>query len=129
MTIILFLVDTSSSMNQRTYLGARPTLLDVAKDAVEKFLKVIFWVFLPCLFSTLIFMSFQKKQKLSAKLLVTFYILYLLLRLVGLVPLPLALCSFVKEIPHLVVTDTCYLHLKIHQQTLRYVQTGREEDV
>lgn len=26
-------------MNQRTYLGARPTLLDVAKDAVEKFLK------------------------------------------------------------------------------------------
>lgn len=39
MTIILFLVDTSSSMNQRTYLGARPTLLDVAKDAVEKFLK------------------------------------------------------------------------------------------
>lgn len=40
MTIILFLVDTSASMNQRTYLGARPTLLDVAKDAVEKFLKV-----------------------------------------------------------------------------------------
>lgn len=39
MTIILFLVDTSSSMNQRTYLGSRPTLLDVAKDAVEKFLK------------------------------------------------------------------------------------------
>ena len=28
-------------MNERTYLGARPTLLDVAKDAVEKFLKVI----------------------------------------------------------------------------------------
>jgi len=26
-------------MNQRTYLGARPTLLDVAKDTVEKFLK------------------------------------------------------------------------------------------
>lgn len=39
MTIILFLIDTSSSMNQRTYLGARPTLLEVAKDAVEKFLK------------------------------------------------------------------------------------------
>lgn len=39
MTIILFLIDTSSSMNQRTYLGSRPTLLDVAKDAVEKFLK------------------------------------------------------------------------------------------
>ena len=27
-------------MSQRTYLGARPTLLDVAKDAIEKFLKV-----------------------------------------------------------------------------------------
>ncbi|GFV05386.1 integrator complex subunit 6 [Trichonephila clavipes] len=27
-------------MNQRTYLGARPTLLDVAKDAVEKFIKI-----------------------------------------------------------------------------------------
>lgn len=40
MTIILFLIDTSSSMNQRTYLGARPTLLDVAKDAVERFIKV-----------------------------------------------------------------------------------------
>jgi integrator complex subunit 6 len=39
MTIILFLIDTSSSMNQRTYLGAKPTLLDVAKDTVEKFLK------------------------------------------------------------------------------------------
>lgn len=40
MTIILFLIDTSASMNARTYLGARPTLLDVSKDAVEKFLKV-----------------------------------------------------------------------------------------
>ncbi|XP_076370772.1 integrator complex subunit 6-B-like isoform X1 [Tachypleus tridentatus] len=40
MTIILFLVDTSASMNQRTYLGARPTLLDVAKDAVERFIKI-----------------------------------------------------------------------------------------
>ncbi|GIY34070.1 integrator complex subunit 6 [Caerostris darwini] len=27
-------------MNQRTYLGARPTLLDVAKDAVERFIKI-----------------------------------------------------------------------------------------
>ncbi|XP_042896207.1 integrator complex subunit 6 [Parasteatoda tepidariorum] len=40
MTIILFLIDTSASMNQRTYLGARPTLLDVAKDAVERFIKI-----------------------------------------------------------------------------------------
>ena len=38
MTIIVFLVDTSASMNQRTYLGT--TLLDVAKGAVETFMKV-----------------------------------------------------------------------------------------
>lgn len=58
MTIILFLVDTSASMSQRTYLGARPTLLDVAKDAIEKFLKVsancggnffVCFLFPPCL--------------------------------------------------------------------------------
>ncbi|XP_074598860.1 integrator complex subunit 6-like [Brevipalpus obovatus] len=40
MTIIVFLIDNSASMNQRTYLGARPTLLDVAKDSVEKFLRI-----------------------------------------------------------------------------------------
>ncbi|CAG2168003.1 unnamed protein product, partial [Oppiella nova] len=44
MTIIVFLVDTSGSMNHRTHFGARPTLLDVAKDAVEKFLKSPFIV-------------------------------------------------------------------------------------
>ena len=38
MTIIIFLIDTSASMNQRTYLGT--TLLDVAKGAVETFMKV-----------------------------------------------------------------------------------------
>jgi len=38
MTIILFLVDTSASMNQRTYLGT--TLIDIAKAAVENFMKV-----------------------------------------------------------------------------------------
>ncbi|KAK0040832.1 integrator complex subunit 6 [Biomphalaria pfeifferi] len=37
MTIILFLVDTSASMNQRTYLGT--ALIDVAKAAVENFMK------------------------------------------------------------------------------------------
>uniref|UniRef100_A0A0B7AHQ3 Integrator complex subunit 6-like beta-barrel domain-containing protein n=1 Tax=Arion vulgaris TaxID=1028688 RepID=A0A0B7AHQ3_9EUPU len=37
MTIILFLVDTSASMNQRTYLGT--ALIDVAKAAVESFMK------------------------------------------------------------------------------------------
>lgn len=40
MTIIVFLIDTSASMNQRAYLGGRPTLLDVAKGAVETFVKV-----------------------------------------------------------------------------------------
>ncbi|KAK7863354.1 hypothetical protein R5R35_004328 [Gryllus longicercus] len=40
MTIIVFLIDTSASMNQRVYLGRRPTLLDVAKEAVETFVKV-----------------------------------------------------------------------------------------
>jgi Mg-chelatase subunit ChlD len=38
MTVIVFLIDSSASMNQRTYLGL--TLLDVAKGAVETFLKV-----------------------------------------------------------------------------------------
>ncbi|CAH1782053.1 unnamed protein product [Owenia fusiformis] len=37
MTVIVFLVDTSASMNQRTYLGT--SLLDVAKSAVETFMK------------------------------------------------------------------------------------------
>ena len=36
--IILFLVDTSASMNQRTYVGS--TYLDLAKRAIENFLKV-----------------------------------------------------------------------------------------
>lgn len=40
MTIIVFLVDTSASMTQRTYMGARLSVLDVAKDTVERFLKV-----------------------------------------------------------------------------------------
>ena len=38
MTIIVFLVDTSASMNQRTYMGT--TILDTAKAAVETFMKV-----------------------------------------------------------------------------------------
>lgn len=40
MTIIVFLIDTSASMNQRAFMGGRPTLLDVAKGAVEMFVKV-----------------------------------------------------------------------------------------
>eukprot|EP00088_Acartia_fossae_P009653 TRINITY_DN1470_c0_g1_i11.p1 TRINITY_DN1470_c0_g1~~TRINITY_DN1470_c0_g1_i11.p1 ORF type:complete len:1068 (-),score=228.93 TRINITY_DN1470_c0_g1_i11:1485-4688(-) len=39
MTIIVFLVDTSASMNQRAYVNGRKTLLDVAKEAVEVFVK------------------------------------------------------------------------------------------
>ena len=38
MTIIIFLIDTSSSMNQRTYLGT--SILDIAKCAVEYFMKI-----------------------------------------------------------------------------------------
>uniref|UniRef100_H3BYE9 Integrator complex subunit 6 like n=1 Tax=Tetraodon nigroviridis TaxID=99883 RepID=H3BYE9_TETNG len=38
MPILLFLLDTSASMNQRTYLGT--TFLDVAKGAVEIFMKL-----------------------------------------------------------------------------------------
>ncbi len=38
MGIILFLVDTSASMNQKTYLGT--SCLDVAKVAIETFMKV-----------------------------------------------------------------------------------------
>ena len=38
MGIILFLVDTSASMNQKTYLGT--SYLDVAKVAIETFTKV-----------------------------------------------------------------------------------------
>ncbi|XP_029021075.1 integrator complex subunit 6 isoform X2 [Betta splendens] len=38
MPILLFLLDTSASMNQRTYLGT--TYLDVAKGAVEIFMKL-----------------------------------------------------------------------------------------
>ncbi|XP_066542774.1 integrator complex subunit 6 isoform X1 [Hoplias malabaricus] len=38
MPVILFLIDTSASMNQRSYLGT--TYLDIAKGAVETFLKL-----------------------------------------------------------------------------------------
>ncbi|XP_025831551.1 integrator complex subunit 6-A isoform X2 [Agrilus planipennis] len=40
MTIIVFLIDTSASMNQKTYVGGRTSLLDVAKSAVETFVKI-----------------------------------------------------------------------------------------
>lgn len=40
MGIILFLIDTSASMSQRTFLGT--TLIDIGKGAVETFLKVCF---------------------------------------------------------------------------------------
>jgi len=39
MTIIVFLVDTSGSMNQRAYVNGRKTLLDISKEAVEFFVK------------------------------------------------------------------------------------------
>lgn len=39
MPVLLFLIDTSASMNQRTHLGT--TYLDIAKGAVETFMKVL----------------------------------------------------------------------------------------
>lgn len=45
MGIILFLIDTSASMSQRTFLGT--TLIDIGKGAVETFLKVCFSPFDP----------------------------------------------------------------------------------
>jgi integrator complex subunit 6 len=39
MTIIVFLVDTSASMNQRAFVNGRKTLLDISKEAVEVFVK------------------------------------------------------------------------------------------
>ncbi|CAB3997907.1 Hypothetical predicted protein, partial [Paramuricea clavata] len=38
MGIILFLIDTSASMSQRTFLGT--TLIDIGKGAVETFIKL-----------------------------------------------------------------------------------------
>ncbi|TRZ05340.1 hypothetical protein HGM15179_021767 [Zosterops borbonicus] len=38
MPILLFLIDTSASMNQRAYLGT--SYLDIAKGAVEIFMKL-----------------------------------------------------------------------------------------
>ncbi|KAK6309523.1 hypothetical protein J4Q44_G00194040 [Coregonus suidteri] len=38
MPVLLFLIDTSASMNQRTHLGT--TYLDIAKGAVETFMKL-----------------------------------------------------------------------------------------
>jgi len=40
MTIIVFLVDTSASMQQKAFVQGRSTLLDVAKGAVEFFVKI-----------------------------------------------------------------------------------------
>lgn len=40
MTIIVFLVDTSASMQQKAFVSGRSTLLDVAKGAVEFFVKM-----------------------------------------------------------------------------------------
>lgn len=40
MTIIVFLVDTSASMQQRSWISGRSTFLDIAKGAVEFFVKL-----------------------------------------------------------------------------------------
>ena len=40
MPVILFIIDNSASMNQSTYLGT--SYLDLAKGAIENFIKVEF---------------------------------------------------------------------------------------
>ena len=40
MPVIVFIIDNSASMNQTTYLGT--SYLDLAKSAIENFLKVYF---------------------------------------------------------------------------------------
>lgn len=40
MTIIVFLVDTSASMQQKSWVSGRSTFLDIAKGAVEFFVKL-----------------------------------------------------------------------------------------
>lgn len=40
MPVILFIIDNSASMNQSTYLGT--SFLDLAKGAIENFIKVEF---------------------------------------------------------------------------------------
>lgn len=75
MPILLFLLDTSASMNQRTYLGT--TYLDVAKGAVEVFMKVNN-DFTPTFFSTyapLVSLGFlgEDRSKLIYVVLVFFF--------------------------------------------------------
>ena len=63
MTIILFLIDTSGSMNQRVHYGARPTLLDVTKETVEKFIKVCLILMILAFISLLYFLILQVYKK------------------------------------------------------------------
>lgn len=49
MPVLVFLLDTSASMNQRTYLGT--SALDLAKGAVETFLKVRMGTFVTRVFT------------------------------------------------------------------------------
>ncbi len=43
MPVIVFIIDNSASMNQTTYLGT--SYLDLAKSAIENFLKVSLFFF------------------------------------------------------------------------------------
>ena len=43
MPVILFIIDNSASMNQITYMGT--SYLDLAKSAIENFLKVSLFFF------------------------------------------------------------------------------------
>lgn len=89
MTIIVFLIDTSASMNQRAYLGGRPTLLDVAKGAVETFVKVREYILRRIMFAKFVTLFIRKYKK---KVLNCFYLLH----------------RFAKDPLKAEVTGTCY---------------------
>jgi len=90
MTIIVFLIDTSASMNQRAYLGGRPTLLDVAKGAVETFVKVHEEILWRITFAKSFGVVFYKAVQESVLLSCIFF------------------CRFAKDPPKVEAIDTCY---------------------
>lgn len=66
MTLVVFLIDTSASMNQRTF-PYRCSLLDVAKESVEKFIKVIN-------FHQLLFYFYLFRSKIEFKLISPYWL-------------------------------------------------------
>lgn len=66
MTIVVFLIDSSASMAQKTYQGT--SMLDVARSVVEMILKVIPFSRLFSLFSyTFLILAITKKSLLDSR--------------------------------------------------------------